>query len=47
MYWVKEMQNTIAFIEGRITEDISIEKSPAVLTHQVPILKESSVLSQV
>ncbi|MFY9381394.1 MAG: AraC family transcriptional regulator [Eubacteriales bacterium] len=26
MYWVKEMQNTIAFIEGRITEDISIEE---------------------
>lgn len=26
MYWIKEMQNAIAFIESRITEDISIEE---------------------
>ena len=26
MYWIKEMQNAITFIEDRMTEDISIEE---------------------
>jgi AraC family transcriptional regulator len=26
MYWIKEMQSAIGFIEGRLTEELSIEE---------------------